>query len=104
MHGNAVESGIDIDDDYDDGDDDLFDIRKIHGHVVEPDTDIDDCNYDFKEFSAVRFHGVSKNYKRVYDHFHYTGKYRGTAHSICNLRYKKPKAIPVVFGNGSNND
>ena len=22
---------------------------------------------------------------------HYTGKYRGAAHSICNLRYKVPK-------------
>ena len=34
------------------------------------------------------------------DHCHYTGKYRGAAHSICNLRYKIPKEIPVVFHNG----
>ena len=26
-----------------------------------------------------------KNYK-VRDHCHYTGKYRGAAHNICNLR------------------
>ena len=32
---------------------------------------------------------------------HYTGKYRGAAHDICNLRYKIPKEIPVVFHNGS---
>ena len=25
-------------------------------------------------------------------------------HSICNLRYKTPKEIPVVFDNGSNHD
>ena len=31
-----------------------------------------------------------KNHK-VRDHCHYTGKYRGTAHNICNLRYKVPK-------------
>ena len=37
-----------------------------------------------------------KNYK-VRDHCHYTGKYRGAAHNICNLRYKIPKEIPVVF-------
>ena len=35
---------------------------------------------------------------------HYTGKYRGAAHSICNLRYKVPKEIPVVFHNGSKYD
>ena len=40
-----------------------------------------------------------KNYK-VRDHCHYTGKHRGAAHNICNLRYKIPKEIPVVFHNG----
>ena len=39
--------------------------------------------------------------KKVRDHCHYTGKYRGAAHSICNLRYKIPREIPVVFHNGS---
>ena len=38
------------------------------------------------------------------DHCHYTGQYRGAAHSICNLRYKIPKEIPVVFHNGSKYD
>ena len=32
------------------------------------------------------------------------GKYRGAAHNICNLRYKVPKEIPVVFHNGSTYD
>ena len=44
-----------------------------------------------------------KNYK-VRDHCHYAGKYRGAAHNICNLRYKVPKEIPVVFHNGSTYD
>ena len=43
---------------------------------------------------------IKKNYK-VRDHCHYTGKYRGAAHNICNLRYKVPKEIPIVFHNGS---
>ena len=43
---------------------------------------------------------MKTNYK-VRDHCHYTGKYRGAAHNICNLRYKIPKEIPVVFHNGS---
>ena len=41
-----------------------------------------------------------KNKKRVRDHCHYTGKFRGAAHSECNLRYKVPKEISIVFHNG----
>ena len=44
-----------------------------------------------------------KNYK-VRDHCHYTGKYRDAAHNICNLRYKVPKEIPIVFHNSSTYD
>ena len=44
-----------------------------------------------------------KNYK-VRDDCHYTGKYRAPAHNICNLRYKIPKEVPVVFHNGSTYD
>ena len=42
--------------------------------------------------------------QKVGDHCHYTGKYRGAADSICNLRYKISKEIPVVFHNGSTYD
>ena len=42
--------------------------------------------------------------QKVRDHCHYTGKYKGAAHSICNLRYKIPREIPVVFHNGSTYD
>ena len=45
-----------------------------------------------------------KKQQKVKDHCHYTGKYRGAAHNICNLRYKVPKEIPVVFHNGSTYD
>ena len=34
--------------------------------------------------------------QKVRDHCLYTGKYRGAAHSVCNLRYTTPKTIPVV--------
>ena len=44
-----------------------------------------------------------KHYKVRY-HCHYTGKYRGAAHNICNLRYKIPKEVPIVFHNGSTYD
>ena len=45
-----------------------------------------------------------KLYRKVRDHCHYMGKFRGAAHSICNLRYKIPREIPVKFHNGSGYD
>ena len=45
-----------------------------------------------------------KKHHKVRDHCHYTGKYRGAAHMICNLRYKIPKEIPIAFYNGSTYD
>ena len=38
------------------------------------------------------------------DHCYYTGEYRGSAHSICNLKYSVPKSIHIVLHNGSNYD
>ena len=42
-----------------------------------------------------------KLYKKVKDHCHYTGKFRGAAHSICNLRYKVPKEITIIIHNAT---
>ena len=53
------------------------------------------CDICKKEFN----NNDKKSYK-VRDHCHYTGKYRGAAHNICNLRYKVPKEIHIVFHNG----
>ena len=50
---------------------------------------------------------ICKNYfnnDKVRDHCHFTGKYSGAAHNMCNLRYKVPKNIPVIFHNGSTYD
>ena len=46
----------------------------------------------------------NKKCHKVRDHCHYTGKYRGAAHDLCNLRYKIAKEIPVVIHNGSTYD
>ena len=37
---------------------------------------------------------------RVRDHFpvrSLSGKFRGVAHEVCNLKYKIPKSFPFVF-------
>ena len=41
------------------------------------------------------------NRKKVKDHCHYTGKFRGAAHSKCNLNYKVQKEIPIIIHNAS---
>ena len=58
-----------------------------------------------KEFSTDKNDkNASKLYHKVRDHCHYTWNFRGAAQSICNLRSKTPKEIPVVFHNGSTYD
>ena len=60
------------------------------------------CYIRKKEFCTNK--NDEKEFKlkdKVRDHCHYTGKFRGVAHSICNLRYKIPREISVVFHNGS---
>ena len=63
------------------------------------------CKKEFNNNDTVESGSLErkKNYK-VRDHCHYTSKYRGAAHNICNLRYKVPKEIPIVFYNGSTYD
>ena len=56
------------------------------------------CKRDFNTDDS------DKKHHKVKDHCHYTGKYRGAAYKICNLRYRIPKKIPIVFHNGSTYD
>ena len=37
--------------------------------------------------------------RKLRGHCHYTGLYRGAAHNNCNLKYRIPDHIPIVFHN-----
>ena len=56
------------------------------------------CHICFKQF------GDSIKGPKVRDHCHYTGRYRGPAHRNCNLMYRIPAYISVVFHNLSGYD
>ena len=42
-----------------------------------------------------------ENKIKVKDHCHYRGKFRGAAHSKCNLNYKVSKDISIIIHNAS---
>ena len=52
---------------------------------------VSSCHICFKPFK--------EGARKVRDHCHYSGIYRGAAHSLCNLQYKIPSYILVVFHN-----
>ena len=54
------------------------------------------CHIYYKPFTQTN--------RKVRDHCHYTGLYRGPAHSLYNLMYRIPSYIPVVFHNLSGYD
>ena len=59
--------------------------------------------YIYKETFEIK-NLKDKKYCKVRDHYHYTGAYRGAAHSICNLKYSVRKKVPIDFHNGRNYD
>ena len=49
------------------------------------------CHICFKPFNSKE--------PKVRDHCHHTGRYKAPNDSLCNLRYRIPSYIPVVFHN-----
>jgi hypothetical protein len=54
------------------------------------------CHFCKKEFTEAD--------KKVRDHCHITGEFRGAAHQSCNLNVRTSLKIPVFFHNGSGYD
>ena len=45
-----------------------------------------------------------EKHSAVRDHDHFTGEFRGAAHSTCNLEREVPKKVPIFFHNLRNFD
>ena len=56
-------------------------------------------SYKKSERCHICFKLFKEDNPRVRDHCHYTGRYRGPAHTKCNLQYKILSYIPIMFHN-----
>jgi len=78
-----------------------FKNRMIYGEKEEMEYNISDrCHICGKGGFDNEVEGLQK----VRDHCHFTGKFTGAAHSKCNLQYRRPKYIPIIFHGMSNYD
>ena len=85
------------------------DIKEIYNKFKKPKkmvmTREDKINYKKATHCHICEEEIDKDKdKKVRDHCHLTGKFRGAAHNKCNLKFKIPKFYPVIFHNLSGYD
>lgn len=85
--------------------DELF---KIATDIIEPVlqankniiiTEEEEVAFQIAKICSICNKTIFKNEKKVRDHSHITGMYRGAAHLECNLKYQESRHVPVVFHN-----
>ena len=57
----------------------------------------DEDNYQNSQDCQICNEKIDKD--KVRDYCYITGKYRGAAHSQCNLKLRIPKKLPIIFHN-----
>ena len=85
------------------------DIKKIHKEFnfskkMLPLTKKEQSEFENAKICWICQKGFEEKDKKVRDHCHFTGKFRGAAHVKCNLQFKKPTFTPVIFHNLSRYD
>lgn len=86
--------------------------EELYNEAIRIEEILDDryemCEYDIEEYENADvcficgkgFDEKDLNLRKVRDHDHINGKYRGAAHNICNLQYTKLNyTVPVIFHN-----
>ena len=73
--------------------------RSFPKQPMEPLTKAQFKEYNHMTRCHICFGPFKPGSRKVRDHCHYSGIYRGAAHSLCNLQYKIPTYIPVLFHN-----
>ena len=68
-----------------------------HGLLVDEEQDEEFEPED--ELTEEEIERIKKKGSKVIDHDHWTGQYRGAAHSGCNIALRKTRKIPVIFHN-----
>ena len=66
---------------------------------MKPLTSSQNKRYKKSKRCHICFRPFTEKNPKVRYHCHYTGNYRGAAHRNCNLQYKIPCYIPIVFHN-----
>ena len=85
------------------------DIKKIYKQFnfskkMLPLTKKEQSDFENAKICWICQKGFKEKDKKVRDHCHFTGQFRGAAHNECNLQFKKPKFTPVIFHNLSGYD
>ncbi|XP_031355178.1 uncharacterized protein LOC116179519 [Photinus pyralis] len=71
---------------------------------MEPLNDLQMLGYNASTYCHICEGPILPPQVKVRDHCHFTGRFRGSAHQACNLRYKAPHMIPIFFHNFSRYD
>ena len=59
---------------------------------------------DLKALISIGFATMFRLMVKLIDHFHFSKKYIGSAHTGCNINFKLKHKIPVVFHNVKSHD
>ena len=68
-------------------------------HELLMDEEQDEEFDETDELTEEEIDRIKKKGWKVRDHDHWTGQYRGAAHSGCNIALRKTRKIPVIFHN-----
>jgi hypothetical protein len=74
-------------------------IEEMRNHTKIIISKVDECNFKCDEQCYICNGEFTKSNYKVRDHCHRTGKYRGAAHTRCNINYYNNRFLPVVFHN-----